>query len=258
MPEGGPKPRLKALLLEDDDLDAELTSEALAKAFEPEIERVSARAPFEAAVMRGGFEVILADFSLPAFNGVEALEFAREHAHDVPFIFVSGVLGEEFATEALKEGATDYVVKQRLGRLPRVVQRALAEADTRRERRRAEQQLALLVAELSHRVKNTLAIVGSVAKMTLAKSTTLQDFEENFMGRLRALSETHALLLKGDYRAADLFNLAERTFAPFASADRLQYSGPQVELPPQPALAIGMLLHELAANATLHGALSAP
>jgi len=246
------------LLLEDSDLDAELTTEALAREFSVEVQRVAAREPFEAAVSAGGYDVILADYSLPTFNGLQALTFVRAHAPDAPFIFVSGVLGEEFATEALKNGATDYVVKQRLARLPAVVRRALTEAENCRERRRAERQSALLVAELSHRVKNTLGIVSSIARLTLAKAASLQEFEEAFLSRLAALSSTHTLLLEGGYRQADLCALAQRTLAPFQSESRIEISGGCVPLPPKPALALGMVLHELAANATLHGSLSAP
>jgi diguanylate cyclase (GGDEF)-like protein/PAS domain S-box-containing protein len=87
--------------------------------------------------------VILSDFSMPGFDGMAALAIARELSPDTPFIFVSGTIGEEYAIRALKAGATDYVVKANLVRLPAAVERALAEARERRARRRTEVELEL-------------------------------------------------------------------------------------------------------------------
>ncbi|NKN80785.1 response regulator, partial [Weissella cibaria] len=87
------------------------------------------------------FDAILADYMLPQFTGAEALDIARRMAPQTPFIFVSGALGEEHAVDMLKRGATDYVIKQRLQRLPVVLLRALAEAAERRQRIAAEAAL---------------------------------------------------------------------------------------------------------------------
>ena len=89
----------------------------------------------------GGFDLILADFSLPSFDGLSALQLTLERCPDVPFIFVSGTLGEEVAIEAVKIGAMDYVLKERLSRIVSSVHRALREARDRAERKQAEQQL---------------------------------------------------------------------------------------------------------------------
>src|SRR6185436_13447641 len=86
-------------------------------------------------------DLILSDFSLPSLDGYTALDIAQEICPDVPFIFVTGTLGEEVAIETLKKGATDYVLKHRLGRLVSAVHRALREASERAERKRAEDQL---------------------------------------------------------------------------------------------------------------------
>src|SRR5204862_645557 len=103
---------------------------------------------FRVAIRRGGFEIILADHSLPTFDGLSALGIARELCPDVPFICVSGSLGEELAIEALKNGATDYVLKQRLTRLVPAVRRALQESTERAKRRRAEEEVRTLEAQL--------------------------------------------------------------------------------------------------------------
>ncbi|MGV0105175.1 histidine kinase [Nostoc sp. DSM 114160] len=133
---------LRFLLLEDSLLDTELAQMILTEGgINCELIRVETGADFLAALETETFDLILADYALPSFDGISALEIARNHYPEVPFIFVSAVLGEELAIEALKNGATDYVLKQRLGRLVPSVQRALREAKERRKRKQAEESL---------------------------------------------------------------------------------------------------------------------
>jgi PAS domain S-box-containing protein len=133
---------LRFLLLEDNLLDAELAQVILTEGgINCELFRVETGADFLAALETKAFDLILADYALPSFDGISALEIARNRCPEIPFIFVSAALGEELAIEALKNGATDYVLKQRLGRLVPSVERALREAKERRERRRAEESL---------------------------------------------------------------------------------------------------------------------
>ena len=130
---------LHILHLEDDLLDMELVRSKLAEAeIGCELLRVQDRGDFVAALEEREFDLILADHSLPEFDGLLALKVARELKPEVPFILVSGAIGEERAIEALKRGATDYVLKQRLERLVPAVRRALREAEQLTERRRAE------------------------------------------------------------------------------------------------------------------------
>ena len=129
-------------MLEDDPLDAELIQELLkANQFACEVIRVQTRAEFVAGLENPGLHLILADYKLPSFDGLSALKLAVDTRPDLPFIFVSGALGEEVAIEAVKIGATDYVVKSRLSRLVPSVQRALREAQEHTERKRAEEAL---------------------------------------------------------------------------------------------------------------------
>jgi signal transduction histidine kinase len=139
---------LSILLLEDDPLDAELTCASLGlPEGECSFKRVDNRRDFEQAVKDECFDVILADYSLPAFDGISALRIAREHCPETPFIFVSGALGEELAIETLKQGATDYVLKHRLERLRPSVFRALREKEAKLEKQRAEARLRELAEE---------------------------------------------------------------------------------------------------------------
>ncbi len=130
------------LLLEDSDLDTELLQASLRRAgVANELTRVWSRADYEQALLSQEFDLVLADFVLPEFDGLQALAYAHEHRPDVPFIFLSGTLGEDVAIESFKRGATDYVPKQRMDRLPAAIQRARAEARERIARRQAEQRL---------------------------------------------------------------------------------------------------------------------
>src|SRR5271157_3798359 len=132
---------VRILHLEDDPADAELVQRTLeSAAMDCRITRAQTRDEFDKALYGGRFDVILADYRLPDYDGVSALRLAQERCPDVPFIFVSGTMGEDAAIEGLTEGATDYVLKHRLSRLVPAVKRALREAENRRERKRAEEQ----------------------------------------------------------------------------------------------------------------------
>jgi signal transduction histidine kinase len=153
---------LRILYLEDNLADAELVHETLdGDGIACEVTRVEAEGEFRAALRRGGFDLILADYTLPAFDGLSALEIARQHRADVPFIFVSGTLGEEVAIDALKMGATDYVFKTRLSRLAPAIQRAMREAGERVELSEQRERLRQLEAKLVH--MDRLSIVGELA-----------------------------------------------------------------------------------------------
>jgi CheY-like chemotaxis protein len=133
---------LRILSLEDDLLEADLVKETLEGAgIDCQVTRIETEAELIGALEQGNIDLILADYTLPAFDGLSALAIARRYRPDVPFIFVSGTLGEEVAIEALKIGATDYVLKTRLSRLVPSLHRAMRESRERAERKRAEDAL---------------------------------------------------------------------------------------------------------------------
>src|SRR5215469_13825253 len=137
---------LRILYLEDEPKDAELVQAALqAEGLACDLSRADTQADFLRFLRQGGFELILADYALPSFDGISALRIAQETCPEVPFIFVSGCMGEELAIEALKQGATDYVFKTRLSRIAPCVRRALREAGERSHCRGAEDELRQLV-----------------------------------------------------------------------------------------------------------------
>lgn len=136
------KAPLRILHLEDDPLDAELVQGTLAaEEVDCSVVLVASREKFVFELEDGSFDLVLADFAMPGFDGMSALAIVRERYPDLPFVFVSGRLGEEAAIESLKSGATDYVLKSRLSRLAPAVRRALSEADERDELKRAESAL---------------------------------------------------------------------------------------------------------------------
>jgi DNA-binding NtrC family response regulator len=135
-------PPLRILSLEDDPNDTDLIREQLeAENIASRVTRVDTEAAFRAALEPGQVDIVLADYSLPSFDGISALKLAMKMLPDVPFIFVSGTLGEEVAIEALKIGATDYILKTKLARLAPSVLRALREAGERAERKQAGEEL---------------------------------------------------------------------------------------------------------------------
>ena len=138
------KSPLRILHLEDDPHDAALVQSTLElEGIACATQRVQNRADFVAALERGGIDMILSDFSLPAFDGLSAVEIVHTRWPDLPVILVSGTLGEERAIDSLKSGATDYVLKGRLARLVPAVRRAMQEVDERVEHRRLEQEMVL-------------------------------------------------------------------------------------------------------------------
>jgi len=133
--------KLKLVMVEDVDTDAEFVARYLAKAgLDCAIYRVQTEPDFISALHDVEPDIILSDFSLPQFDGLRALEIAVARAPETPFIFVSGTIGEERAIDALRRGATDYVLKTNLSRLPAAVDRALREASLKAAQRRSEQQ----------------------------------------------------------------------------------------------------------------------
>lgn len=134
---------LRVLVVEDSEFDFELVLRQL-RAQWPEAvaERVDTKSAFEEALSRDEWDVVIADYHLPAFSGLDAMRLWKARGAEIPLIIVSGTIGEETAVEAMKAGAHDYVMKNRLARLAPAVERELRDAESRRARMQAERELA--------------------------------------------------------------------------------------------------------------------
>ncbi|MEH1848641.1 MAG: response regulator [Nostoc sp.] len=203
---------LRFLLLEDNPLDTEVIHLTLTDGgIHCELLCVETRAEFISALETNAFNLILADYALPGFDGISALGIVQKLCPDTPFIFVSGSMGEELVIEALKLGATDYVLKRNLQRLVPCVERALQEAQEKRNRqkgetalRRSEARLHQVAANLPH---GAVFIVDRDLRYLMAEGEALEQVgmtTENFVGKTlwEALGPTLAASYEPNFRQA--------------------------------------------------------
>src|SRR5712691_3586614 len=133
---------LRVLIIEDSEDDAGLLLRELRRGgYEPVYQRVDTPEATQAALQSGTWSLILSDYSMPRFTAPEVLQLVKRAGLDVPFIIVSGTVGEEVAVSTMRSGAHDYLIKGNLTRLTAAVARELRDAEERRERRRGEQEL---------------------------------------------------------------------------------------------------------------------
>ena len=181
---------LHILMLEDVATDADLIQRELDReGFTFEARRVTTRDAFTQALDAFDPDIILADYSLPSFDGLAALEVAQAERPHVPVVFVSGAIGEERAIETLKQGATDYVLKDQLSRLGPAVRRALREAEERRARREAEEALRRAHDQLEQKVEER------TAELREANDTLKEEIDERKRVE-RALRESQERLTR--------------------------------------------------------------
>lgn len=184
---GGAAKRLRVLLVEDDPNDAELVVLELQRGgYEPAMRRVQTAAEMRLALAEEGWDVIVSDYSMPTFSGPEAFTVLRDAGLDLPFIIVSGTIGEEVAVEAMRAGVHDFLIKGHLRRLVAAIERELREATMRAERRKIQEQLLIsermasvgtLAAGVAHEINNPLSVVAG----------NLQILKQDFESVIRAL-----------------------------------------------------------------------
>ncbi|MFL6681233.1 MAG: response regulator [Burkholderiaceae bacterium] len=205
---------LRILMLEDSVFDAELIQAALARTCpHAQVRLVSDERSFAQALASGAFDLVLSDVELPGYGGEHALDHCKAVAPELPFIFVSGVIGEENAVDLLKRGATDYVSKDRLGRLPLVIERAQRERAERAARMRAERQLreadsvyARVVDGLSGHGVILLGTDGSIRDWNQAASRIFGYVRADMIGRniatIHTAEDRAADVVRSDFKAA--------------------------------------------------------
>ncbi|WP_164101059.1 PAS domain S-box protein [Candidatus Laterigemmans baculatus] len=175
---------VRVLHLEDSDLDAELVKDRLERSgLNIAFERATDRGSFVARLQQQRYDLILSDFQVPTFDGLNALELAREHQPQTPFIFVSGAMGEDLAVETLKQGAVDYVLKDRLVRLPQAVERALRENLERNERKRAEktvEEALTLLEGIAEGTEELIVAIDHDYRFTVVNRAYAREFQRVF------------------------------------------------------------------------------
>jgi two-component sensor histidine kinase len=166
--------------------------------------------------------------------------------HEKPGVFT------ERAERLVKGLAAQAAIALENGRLYQDAQREID------ERKQAQAQQSLLIRELHHRVKNTLATVQAVVGATARSTSSIDDFYKAFVGRIISLANTHSLLTEAVWQTASLREILEKELSPYNddTGERVAFDGPAVELPSEAAVPIGMAIHELTTNAAKYGALS--
>ncbi|WP_296621125.1 EAL domain-containing protein [Marivirga sp.] len=181
-----PKPVLKILSLEDSPMDAELIYEYLCENFSYEIQThtVSKETDFISAITLGKYDLILSDFTLPGFNGFTSLKHAKAICPKTPFICVSGYIGEEVAVELLKQGATDYVAKDKLGRLIYAIERALKESEEREEKEKRANELIIANKELVKQKKMIERLNDQLEKRVKKRTVQLESANKELFNQI--------------------------------------------------------------------------
>lgn len=229
---------MKILHLEDNPADAALFREVFRREW-PECDiTVADDADTFSAGLRGDPDLILSDFSMPRYNGLEALKVARIERPDTPFVFLSGTIGEERAVEALRSGASDYIIKDRPQRLIPAIHRALKDSHATREKRMAEEQMlriqrleniGMLASGIAHDFNNVLSPILMAVTMLESRHTDPVDQKlcaniEQSARRGSSLVQQILSFVRGQAATLEpvdiaaivqeIASLAERTFPP--------------------------------------------
>jgi two-component sensor histidine kinase/CheY-like chemotaxis protein len=270
MKENKKKKKLHILILEDTPTDAELMERSLTKEGITFIsKKVVTQNDYLNEIKEFCPDIILSDYNLPGYDGMSALEAAKQKCPEVPFIFVSGAIGEEMAIEALKKGATDYVLKDRMIKLAPAVERAITEKKQLIEKRIAEEKIkeslkekTLLLEEIHHRVKNNLQIVISLLGLQEheIQDKSCREKIKSTSSRIKSMALVHEQLYKAKNFSkvnfkAYLTNLIQDllfTYNHVKGKIKCDINVDQVDLGIDLAIPCGLIINELVTNTIKH------
>ena len=221
------------------------------------------------ALDREKWDIVISDYSMPQFSAPAALELLQRSEYDLPFILVSGTIGEDTAVAAMKSGAHDYIIKGKLARLVPAVERELREAQVRRERKRAQEQIEaslrekeVLLKEIHHRVKNNLQIISSLLNLqaeSIKDDRVLEIFQES-QNRIQSMALIHEKLYQSEDLAtvnfADYIHelVTNLWYSYQVNLDAVTFTTniEQVVLNIDKAIPCGLIVNELVSNALKH------
>ena len=279
---------LRVLQIEDSLIDAALTERALTKAgYQVYSERVENALEMQAGLAKHPWDVIIADYRLPHFDAPAALSLLQESGLDIPFIVVSGAIGEELAVAIMRAGAHDYLLKDDMARLAPAVEREIRDARTRRERSQAEQALnesrerfieqalalerqtvllqqrETMLREIHHRVKNNMQVMSSLLSLQsrAASSAEIRRMLEDNQNRIQSMALLHEILYQSqDLALVDfskyLLRMVDHLFRSYGVNSRqirLHSDLDPIKIDLDDALPTGLLISEVISNSLKHG-----
>lgn len=279
---------LRLLQVEASASDAALTEGALTKAgYTVHSERVVNAPQMRTALAKQSWDLIVADYRLPQFDAKSALSLLHESGHDIPFIVVSGALGEELAVSMMKAGAQDYLLKRNLARLAPAVEREIGDVRARRGRDVAERALneseerftaqgatlerqttllhqrETMLREIHHRVKNNMQVMSSLLSLQsrVASNPAISRMLEENQNRIQSMALLHEILYQSEDLAVVDFSkylrrMVEHLFRSYGVDNRkirLHTELDAVGLELDDALPSGLLISEVVSNSLKHG-----
>jgi len=279
---------LRLLQVEDSASDAALTERALTKAgYTVYSERVVNAPQMRTALAKQSWDLIVSDYRLPQFDAKSALSLLHETGHDIPFIVVSGALGEELAVSMMKAGAQDYLLKRNLARLAPAVEREIGDVRARRGRDVAERALneseerftaqgatlerqttllrqrETLLREIHHRVKNNMQVMSSLLSLQsrVASNPAISRMLEENQNRIQSMALLHEILYQSEDLAVVDFSkylrrMVDHLFRSYGVDNRqirLHTALDAVGLELDDALPSGLLISEVVSNSLKHG-----
>lgn len=267
MPKNQP---IEILLVEDNPEDAALIELELEKAgYLPEISRVETARALQNCLMEKSWDILISDYNLPGFDGLSALKIVQKAGLDIPFILVSGTVGEEFAVEAVLAGASDYVMKDNLKRLSVAVRREIHNGKLREQNRQAEikiheslKEKEVMLKEIHHRVKNNLAVISALLTLQsdyVEDGRSRQLFRDS-VGRIKSMALIHEKLYQSDMLASvamdeylrELVQSIKQSYQTDNCDIAVHVTVDDIRMDITRAIPCGLIVNELLANSYKH------